>query len=482
MKKLFLTAALFSATLSYAQVGTQQASVKLPAEMEIKLEYGADRLGKRYDKDMQKFRENRLGAFVHWGLYAIPGGEWNGKVYHGAAEWLKAWAKVPIGEWLDLMEQWNPTDYNPVKWAKSFKKMGVKYVKITTKHHEGFCLWPSKYTKYTVANTPYKKDLIGPLVKACNDEGIDIAFYFSVMDWSHPDYRYDIKTPEDQVAFNRFLDFTENQLRELATTYPTVKDFWFDGTWDKSIKKNGWWTAKMERMLKELVPGVTVNSRLRADDYGKRHFDSNGHLMGDYESAYERRLPDPVKDLQVVDWDWEACMTVPENQWGYHKDWSLSYVKTNEEILERVVHAVSMGGNMLVNFGPMANGDFRKEEKDIMDYIGRWMNKNGECIYGCGYAGLPKQDWGYFTKDKKGGIYMIVFNRPFSGMLRVNVPKGMQIEKAESLNGGELKVMETTRNEYNVCAPKGNMSEPYVIKLQVKDKTVKTDQYREALT
>lgn len=308
------------------------------AKKEIPLKYGATNEGKRQDPAMQKFRDNRLGAFIHWGLYAIPGGEWNGKVYGGAAEWLKSWAKVPADEWLKLMDQWNPTKFDAKKWAKMAKEMGTKYVKITTKHHEGFCLWPSKYTKYTVANTPYKRDILGELVKAYNDEGIDVHFYFSVMDWSNPDYRYDIKSKEDSIAFSRFLEFTDNQLKELATRYPTVKDFWFDGTWDASVKKNGWWTAHAEQMLKELVPGVAINSRLRADDKGKRHFDSNGRLMGDYESGYERRLPDPVKDLKVTQWDWEACMTIPENQWGYHKDWSLSYVVVfNQPYSERLI-------------------------------------------------------------------------------------------------------------------------------------------------
>ncbi|WP_044532301.1 alpha-L-fucosidase, partial [Bacteroides intestinalis] len=291
MKKILRVILLCSlfATTTFAQ--QQQQRQPLPAEQEIPLKYGADHLGKRHDAAMQKFRDNRLGAFIHWGLYAIPGGEWNGKVYNGAAEWLKSWAKVPADEWMKLMEQWNPEKFNAKTWAKMAKKMGVKYVKITTKHHEGFCLWPSKYSRYTVAQTPHKRDVLGEMVKAYNDEGIDVHFYFSVMDWSNPDYRYDIKSKEDEVAFARFLEFTDNQLKELATRYPTVKDFWFDGTWDASIKKNGWWTAHAERMLKEMLPGVTVNSRLRADDYGKRHFDSNGHLMGDYESGYERRLP-----------------------------------------------------------------------------------------------------------------------------------------------------------------------------------------------
>ena len=137
-------------------------------------------------------------------------------VYGGAAEWLKSWAKVPADEWLKLMDQWNPTKFDAKKWAKMAKEMGTKYVKITTKHHEGFCLWPSKYTKYTVANTPYKRDILGELVKAYNDEGIDVHFYFSVMDWSNPDYRYDIKSKEDSIAFSRFLEFTDNQLQHVT--------------------------------------------------------------------------------------------------------------------------------------------------------------------------------------------------------------------------------------------------------------------------
>ncbi|WP_291528557.1 alpha-L-fucosidase [Bacteroides sp. UBA939] len=464
-------------------ISAQNQSKTLPAELEIPLKYGADRLGKRSDAAMLKFRENRLGTFIHWGLYAIPGGEWKGKVYSGAAEWLKSWAKVPSDEWMKLMEQWNPEKFNAKAWAKMAKQMGVKYVKITTKHHEGFCLWPSKYTENTVANTPHKKDILGELVKAYNDEGIDVHFYFSVMDWSHPDYRYEIKSEEDEIAFNRFLTFTDNQLKELATRYPTVKDFWFDGTWDASIKKNGWWTAHVEKMLKDMLPGVTINSRLRADDFGKRHFDSNGHLMGDYESGYERRLPDPVTDLKVTRWDWEACMTVPENQWGYHKDWSLSYVKTTLEVLERIIHAVSMGGNMVVNFGPQADGDFRKEEKALSEEIGQWMKQNGECVYSCDYAGFPKQNWGYYTR-KGNTIYMVVFNVPYSGKLVVKTPRNLQIQGAATLSGNQkVEVVETAGNEYNVSVPAKQPGEPFVIKLEVSEKkSNNSNKYREALT
>ena len=451
------------------------------AEQEIPLKYGADRIGKRQDPAMQRFRDNRLGAFIHWGLYAIPGGVWDGKTYSGAAEWLESWADVPSEEWMKLMKQWNPENFDAREWARMFKEMGVKYVKITTKHHEGFCLWPSKYSEYTVARTPYRKDILGELVDAFGEEGIDVHFYFSVMDWSHPDWRYDIKTPEDSVAFSRFLEFTDNQLRELATRYPSVKDFWFDGTWDASVKKNAWWTAHAEKMLKELVPGVTVNSRLRADDYGKRHFDSNGHLMGDYESGYERRLPDPVKDLQVTQWDWEACMTVPENQWGYHRDWSLSYVKTPAEVLERIIHAVAMGGNMAVNFGPQPDGDFRPEEKALASYIGQWMKRYGQCVYGCDYAGWDKQDWGWYTTDGEY-VYMIVFNAPYSSLLTVKTPKDVSVESAVMMDGGRaLEVIETARNEYNVRMPSADPGEPFVIRLETGGSAGSGNKYRDAL-
>ena len=483
-KLAMIASMLFAATSeAAAQAGASQLPRQnlLPAQQEIPLQWGADRLGKRHDAAMQKFRDNRLGQFIHWGLYSIPGGFWNGKEYRGAAEWLAQWAKVPSDEWLKLMNQWNPKKFDARQWARMAKDMGVKYVKITTKHHEGFCLWPSQYSKYTVAQTPYRKDILGEIVKAYNAEGIDVHFYFSVMDWSDPDYRYDLKTAEDSVAFRRFLDRSEKQILELARKYPTVKDFWFDGTWDNSIKKNGWWTARIERELKELVPGITVNSRLRADDYGKRHFDSNGHLMGDYESGYERRLPDPYNDLRVTAWDWEACMTLPENQWGYHRDWSLSYVKNPVEVLERIVHAVSMGGNMVVNFGPTGNGDFRKEEVELASYIGKWMRRNGEAVYGCDYAGLKKQPWGYFTR-KADNVYMVVFNAPYSGWLTVDVPKGSRVESAKVLGGDKVDVVETTTREYNVAMPKSRPGEPFVIKLKIIGSENGATVYREALT
>ncbi|MGX5818798.1 alpha-L-fucosidase [Chitinophaga lutea] len=445
------------------------------------LQYGAQYTGMRSDAAMDKWRSNRFGQFIHWGLYAIPGGVWNGKTYNYAAEFLKSSAKIPTATWDSLMYQWNPQRFNARQWAKMAKQMGAKYMTITTKHHEGFCLWPSRYTSFHVGNTPYKKDIIRELVDAYNAEGIDVNFYYSVLDWHHPDWRYDIKSAEDSVAFRRYLNFAYDQLKELAVNYPTVKAFWFDGTWDNSVKKNGWWTLEVEKMLKEVRPGAIVNSRLRADDHGKRHFDSNGRLMGDYESGYERRLPNPVTDLKVTKWDWEACMTVPENQWGYHKDWSVSHVKSPLELLEMLVHTASMGGNFLLNFGPVGDGTIRPEEQQLAAAIGTWMRQNGDAVYGCGYAGWEKQDWGYYTKPAAGGnVNMIVFNTPVSGLLKVKAPGGVRVTKA-SLAGATLRVEEIAKDLYLVHLPQQRWTAPQRIVLETGG-AAKTDRYQDAKT
>lgn len=446
------------------------------ATAQQKLQYGAQYTGKRTDAAMNKWRSNRFGQFIHWGLYAIPGGVWNGKTYNYAAEFLKSSAKIPTSTWDSLMYQFNPVKFNAKEWAKMAKKMGAKYMTITTKHHEGFCLWPTKFTEFNISHTPYKKDILKELVEAYNAEGIDVNFYYSVLDWHHPDWRYDIRSPEDSIAFRRFLKFASDQLRELATNYPTVKAFWFDGTWDNSIKKNGWWTLEVEKMLKEVRPGAIVNSRLRADDFGKRHIDSNGELMGDYESGYERRLPNPYKDLQVTKWDWEACMTVPENQWGYHKDWSISHVKSPLELLEMIVHATSMGGNFLLNFGPAGDGSIRKEEQNIATQIGAWMQANGNVVYGCDYAGWEKQDWGYYTKQKGSNtLNLVVFNVPVSGLLKIKAPAGTQFKSKQGLE-------EIAKDQYLFHMPQQLYKVPQVIILETENAGGSGDKYQEAKT
>ncbi len=426
----------------------------------------------RQDQAMQKWRANRFGQFIHWGLYAIPGGIWEGKTYPYAAEFLKGSAKIATSTWDSLIYQFDIPKYNPKEWAKIAKNMGVKYVTITTKHHEGFCLWPSEYTDFDIENTPYKKDLLREFVDAYTAAGIDVNLYYSVLDWHHPDWRYDIESDEDRAAFERFKEFTKNQLVELVTRYPEIKGLWFDGTWDKSWKKNGQFSYELEKLLKDKCPGLIVNSRMRADEHGSRHFDSNGVLMGDYESGYERRLPDP-NDKVVLTRDWECCMTIPENQWGYHKDWTISHVKSSLELIEMLMQCTSQNGNFLLNFGPMGNGDIRSEERTIAKEIGEWMKDNNEAVYGCGPAGLAKQDWGYYTLNEKSGkVFMAVFNNPVSGKYKVRLPKGQTLRKASLITkqGEALEIKQISPTDYFVIPKKVNSTKPVIIVLEIVDK------------
>lgn len=439
------------------------------------LKYGSQYDGKRTDKAMQKFRENRFGQFIHWGLYSIPGGEWKGKTYHGAAEWLKSFAKIPSKSWDSLAYTFNPTKYNAKEWAKMAKKMGVKYANITTKHHEGFCLWKSDYTDFDIELTKYNGDLIKEFVDAYTAEGIDVYFYYSILDWHHPDWRYDIKTEEDEIAFKRYFEFSKNQLLELQAAFPEVKGFWFDGTWDQSWKKNGKYSYDIEMALKKANPDIIVNSRLRADDLGSRHFDSNGKLMGDYQSGYERFLPE-YSDTTIVKMDWESCMTIPVNQWGYHKDWSLSHVKSVNELIEMLVKSISMGGNFLLNFGPKADGTIRKEEVVIANEIGSWMKQNSNAIYGGDHAYLKKQDWGYYIKNpKENTLYAVVFNVPVSGLLKIQLEE-KKFLKSCTLNSRKKQELSIISHEkyFFVKLPSLEYKHPIVLELKVELKKEKT--------
>jgi len=169
----------------------------------IPLKHGAHIIGKRTDAEMQRWREYGLGQFIHWGVYAIPGGQWNGKTSNYAAEWFRSSGLISHQEYDNLYKQFNPTDFDAVRWAKQAKQMGAKYMIFTTKHHDGFCMWPSKYTDYTIVNTPYKKDIVKQIVDAYNAEGIDVYLYFSIIDWSHPGYVSggNINSPEIKKAF-----------------------------------------------------------------------------------------------------------------------------------------------------------------------------------------------------------------------------------------------------------------------------------------
>lgn len=467
----------FSAIVSSAQfpgAASQRSSVYL--------KHGAHHIGKRQDAQMERWRNYGLGQFIHWGVYAIAGGHWNGKYYPGAAEWIRSWKEMPKEAYDNLYKQFNPSKFDATAWAKQAKQMGARYMIFTTKHHDGFCLWPSRYTNYTVAASPYKKDIVKEVVDAYDKEGIDVYLYFSIIDWNHPGYRVSLKTDEDKKAYESFKTFTANQLKELLSSYPKVKGLWFDGTWDQAWVQQAGFADSLETVLRAMRPGLIIGSRFRADENGRRHFDSNGDLIGDYEQGWERKLPGSIEDVHGNDWD--CVMTVPENQWGYHSEWR-GHVKTSTELIEMMVRAASLDGNFVLNFGPDGQGAIRAEETKLAKEIGDWMKINREAIYDCDYAGLEKQDWGYITKSNKTGkYYLIVFNTPVSGSLRLKLLPGMGINKIYDLQTTATtyqpeEILKDNKGREYFIPLKTNPAQPWVIVVETTDKENKSDVHYE---
>lgn len=474
------------------------------------MKHGAHRIGKRTDAHMQRWREYGLGQFIHWGVYAIPGGQWEGKTTHYAAEWFRSSGLITKNEYDNLYKQFNPVKFDAKQWAKQAKQMGAKYMIFTTKHHDGFCMWPSKYTDYTIANTPYGKDVVKELTDAYTAEGIDVYLYFSIIDWNHPGYQAGasitgddrlnwagytaIAKAEDKARYETFKEFTRNQLIELLTNYPAVKGLWFDGSWDGAWMKEAAWVDALGKELREMHPGLIIGSRFRADEYGKRHEDANGDLIDDYDQRFERNLPNNLAETKGFDWD--CVMTIPENQWGYHRDWSLTYVKTPYDLIEMVIKANSLDGNLVINFGPDGDGNIRPEETKIAKDIGNWMAVNGDAVYGVTHSVLEKQDWGYSTQ-RDDIIYLTVFSKPMNNLLRVKVPRSKEKDRVYVIEKAQFKfdkkavvVRDGGRDKfgavyYDLVLP-GKIREftqPFVIEIKLKQvNQEEKSAYQQALT
>lgn len=478
MKKLLL----FLLAMTLLNTGIAQTK-----RTSIPLEHGSHRTGKRTDADMQRWRTHGLGQFIHWGVYAIPGGHWEGKYYGGAAEWIRSWSEMPDEAYDQLYKQFNPQQFDAGRWARQAKEMGVKYLIFTTKHHDGFCLWPSRYTDYTIASSPYKKDIVGEVVKAYTREGIDVHLYFSIIDWNHFGYRSTVATTDkERENYEAFKAFTRNQLIELLTRYPQIKGLWFDGSWDKAWIAEAAWVDNLGKELRTMHPGLIIGSRFRSDEFGKRHYDSNGDLIDDYDQTWERALPDKLEDLCGNDWD--CVMTIPENQWGYHSDWR-GYVKTAYDLIEMMAHAVSLDGNFVVNFGPDGQGNIRPEETRIATEMGQWMQRFGEAIYGAQPARLKKQDWGYYTA-KNNRLYLIVCNQPLNRRIHVEIPKGDRLPVAARMVDTQqtLEIINAGKNKQNnslfkIAIPENysHAGYPYVIVLDMEERT-EGDEYQQAKT
>ncbi len=453
----------------------------------IPLEHGSDHPGRRTDDAMDHWRSHGLGQFIHWGMYSIPGGEWNNKTYTGASEWIRSWKDMPNADYDNLYKQFNPKGFDARQWARMAKEMGAGYMVFTTKHHDGFCMWPSKYTDYTVANTPYKKDIVKQVVDAYTAEGIDVHLYFSVMDWNQGGWLYQYpKTDEERAKWEGFKQFTRNQIFELLENYPQIKGLWFDGTWDNSWVSECEFAHELEREIRTKHPDIIIGSRFRPDEFGNRQYDANGDLIGDYDQSWERDIPTSIEQLNGNDWD--CGMTIAENGWGYTKN-PTSYVKTPYELISMISECNSMGGNFVLNFGPDGNGAMPPREVHIAAEIGRWMKTNGTAIRGVDpVTDIRKQGWGFMTK-KGDKLYLHVYNKPLNNVLRIEFGRKTYVPGVVKMLGGmPLQVTDAGRNKrnsrlFNIHLPEGaGANGPFVIEMQLIDNTGENDAYQQAHT
>jgi len=366
------------------------------------------------DQRMAWWREAKFGMFIHWGLYAIPAGEWKGSTNH--AEWIRHTARIPIEEYDKFVAQFNPVKFNADAWARLAKEAGMKYIVITSKHHDGFCLFDSKYTDYDIMSTPFKRDIMKDLSDACRRRGLKICWYHSIMDWHHPDYlpRRGWEAQQRPAAgadFDQFVEHLRNQVTELLTNYGEIGVLWFDGQWE------GTWTHEYGQPLydlcRRLQPSVIVNDRV--DKGRKGHSGVVGtEYAGDFGTPEQHIPPTGLPGV-----DWETCMTM-NRHWGYNKH--DQDFKSNEDLIRKLVDIASKNGNFLLNVGPTAEGLIPEESVVRLRQMGRWMKVNGESIYATVASPFPNLTWGRCTTKYVGDdtrLYLHVFDWPADGRLVV---------------------------------------------------------------
>ena len=333
------------------------------------------------------FREARFGMFIHWGIYAIP----------ARGEWVKTQEKLSEEAYQEYFENFDPVDYDPGKWARLARRAGMKYVVLTAKHHDGFCLFDSQFTGYKATNTPAKRDLIKEYVEAFRAEGIRVGFYYSLIDWNHPDYpnvgnhprRGDPEWDKKDYNFDQYIEYMHNQVRELLTNYGKIDIMWFDYSFGEYSGEK-WESTRLVNMVRELQPGILIDNRLG----GNMEAEHPEPFAGDFEGP-EQIIPyEIVRDELGRPIPWESCITL-NNHWGYaHND----EYKSAADVVHTLVNCVSKGGNLLLNVGPDARGNIPERSMEVLEEVGKWMQLNSESIYGCGPSSYEKPQWGYLTQ------------------------------------------------------------------------------------
>lgn len=403
------------------------------------------------DARMEWWQDARFGLFIHWGLYAIPAGQWQGRTVPGVGEWIMDRANIPVEEYEKLATQFNPVQYDAAAWVRTARDAGMKYLVITSKHHDGFCLFETGTTDYDVVDaTPYGKDLLKPLAEECRKQGLKFCTYYSIMDWHHPAQqrgsaqRYNpTKIVEGRKA--EYVDYMKQQLKDLLASCDT-EVLWFDGEW------TDWWTEQdaqdLYAYLRELKPSLIINNRIGKGRKGMEGLSKGEEYAGDFGTP-EQQIP--ATGLPGI--DWESCMTMNDS-WGYKKDdqnW-----KSSQALIRNLIDIASKGGNYLLNVGPTAEGQIPPASIERLDAIGRWMKVNGESIYGTHASPFEKTPWGRCTQKKRDGgitrLYLHIFDWPAERQLIVPDSAGTPV-RAALLDGDKQLDANSANGQITISLP-----------------------------
>ena len=388
---------------------------------------------------MKWWTDARFGMFIHFGLYAVP----------ARHEWVKSIERIGDEQYREYFETFNPSRFDAKVWAKAAKEAGMKYAVITSRHHEGFSLFDTKFSDYKITNTPFGRDLVREFVDAFRAEGLRVGFYYSLLDWHHPDYTIDKmhprrKNPEKFGAGGENIDyskenegrdmakyrqFMKNQVTELLTNYGKIDIIWFDFSFPGKNGKdrNDWDSEGLVRLAKKLQPEIIIDNRLD---------------LTDWEDGWDFATPEQSRPAGCVEVHgrkvpWETCQTF-SGSWGYARDessWKSAY-----QCIEQLIDAVSKGGNVIMNIGPMATGEFDYRAIERLADYGKWLRVNGESIYGCGpapeeFTPIPGTTLTYNPKTNR--LYMHMLSWRFGTF---QIPFGERVKCCRLLNdGSELR-------------------------------------------
>ncbi|WP_316838590.1 alpha-L-fucosidase [Pedobacter gandavensis] len=364
---------------------------------------------------LDDFMDQRFGMFIHWGPVALRGTE---------IGWSRG-TNVPTNEYDNLYKEFNPVLFDADQWVKTAKDAGMKYLTITAKHHDGFCLWPTKYSDYSIMNSPYKKDIVGELAKACKKYNLKFCVYFTVLDWHDPNYPVhlpDGKISDPKADMNKFVKTMKNQLQEIVTQYHPYM-LWFDGNWESPWKNE--YGVEIYTFLKKLDPKVIINNRLGAGQ-GADHPNLSAQTIGDYATPEQK-----IGELNM-NHPWETCMTIC-NQWAWKPNDKL---KTLKECIQTLAKTSGGNGNLLFNVGPMMDGRIEQRQINRLKEMGDWLNTYGESVYGT-KGGPYKPNETYAATRKGNKIYIHVFERK-AEELTLPALKGVKVNKAYLLKGSKI--------------------------------------------